>query len=70
MSVEIDNVDGQDSTRSRKLACHHYYISHFKKEASDRTSMLESVICSPGVVMCQVRAQEGIEETKQMLFIL
>lgn len=68
--MEIDNIDGQDSTWSRKLAYHHYYISHFKQEASNRASMLESVIYSPAVVMCQVRAQERIEETKQMLFIL
>lgn len=32
--------------------------------------MLEYVPYSPGVVLCLVRAQERIEEAKQMLFIL
>lgn len=69
MSVEIHNTDEQDSAWSRKLA-YHYYVSHFRKEAFDRTRMLECVIYNPGVVMCQVRAQERIAETKQMIFIL
>lgn len=70
MCVEIHDTDEQDSAWSVTLAYHHYYFPRVRKEASERTRMLECVIYSPGVVMCQVRAQERIEETKQMLFIL
>lgn len=43
---------------------------HISEKKHLTTRMLECVIYSLGVVMCQVRAQERIEKTKQMLFIL